>query len=255
MVEAAGIEPASESLRQRRLHAYPGCGGNPRPEAPFPASAPRRINPANRAVGPIPESHRRLGRTAGQARLVDVLSRPAGVVRKDVAYAASARSVLAFVVFPPFTGDGPPTCSRCFMYLRRTQYAPPRAKSGGNSEAENRPRIPVGTVAPHPGPRRESATIVAACDEVARQPTGGGFPAGMALRWGDAGGRIGLDSLLVVRNAAPSGRVSRFGAMVTGGGVPRRGAIFAGWLCAEAGATCFRVGLRRARRGALRVPV
>ena len=85
MVEAAGIEPASESLRQRRLHAYPGCGGNPRPEAPFPVSAPRRINPANRAVGPIPESHRRLGRTAGQARLVDVLSRPAGVVRKDVA--------------------------------------------------------------------------------------------------------------------------------------------------------------------------
>ena len=85
VVEAAGIEPASESLRQRRLHAYPGCGGNPRPEAPFPVSAPRRINPANRAVGPIPESHRRLGRTAGQARLVDVLSRPAGVVRKDVA--------------------------------------------------------------------------------------------------------------------------------------------------------------------------
>ena len=85
LVEAAGIEPASESLRQRRLHAYPGCGGNPRPEAPFPVSAPRRINPANRAVGPIPESHRRLGRTAGQARLVDVLSRPAGVVRKDVA--------------------------------------------------------------------------------------------------------------------------------------------------------------------------
>ena len=85
MVEAAGIEPASESLRQRRLHAYPGCGGNPRPEAPFPVSAPRRINPANRAVGPIPESHQRLGRTAGQARLVDVLSRPAGVVRKDVA--------------------------------------------------------------------------------------------------------------------------------------------------------------------------
>ena len=84
-VEAAGIEPASESLRQRRLHAYPGCGGNPRPEAPFPVSAPQRINPANRAVGPIPESHRRLGRTAGQARLVDVLSRPAGVVRKDVA--------------------------------------------------------------------------------------------------------------------------------------------------------------------------
>ena len=85
VVEAAGIEPASESLRQRRLHAYPGCGGNPRPKAPFPVSAPRRINPANRAVGPIPESHRRLGRTAGQARLVDVLSRPAGVVRKDVA--------------------------------------------------------------------------------------------------------------------------------------------------------------------------
>ena len=184
VVEAAGIEPASESLRQRRLHAYPGCGGNPRPEAPFPASAPRRINPANRAVGPIPESHRRLGRTAGQARLVDVLSRPAGVVRKDVAYAASARSVLAFVVFPPFTGDGPPTCSRCFMYLRRTQYAPSSRESGGNSEAENRPRIPVGTVAPHSGPRRESATIVAACDEVARQPTGGGFPAGTALRWG-----------------------------------------------------------------------
>ena len=80
--------------------------------------------------------------------------------------------------FHRLPGDGPPTCSRCFMYLRRTQYAPSSRESGGNSEAENRPRIPVGTVAPHPGPRRESATIVAACDEVARQPTGGGFPAG-----------------------------------------------------------------------------
>ena len=85
VVEAAGIEPASESLQQRRLHAYPGCGGNPHPEAPFPVSVPRRINPANRGVKPIPEAHRRLGKTAGQARLVDVLSRPAGVVRKDVA--------------------------------------------------------------------------------------------------------------------------------------------------------------------------
>ena len=59
---------------------------------------------------------------------------------------------------------------------------------------------------------------------------------------GDAGGRIGLDSLLVVRNAAPSGRVSRFGAMVAGGrrtevGVPsslvgfapRPGAPVSGW--------------------------
>ena len=37
-----GIEPASESLRQRRLHAYPGCGGNPRPEGAFPLFRPRR---------------------------------------------------------------------------------------------------------------------------------------------------------------------------------------------------------------------
>ena len=69
MVEAAGIEPASESLLQRRLHAYPGCGGNPRPGAPFPLSVPRRINPANRGSVPIPGAHRRLGKTAGKARL------------------------------------------------------------------------------------------------------------------------------------------------------------------------------------------
>ena len=54
-------------------------------------------------------------------------------------------------LFPPFTGDGPPTCSRCFMYLRRTQYAPSSCESGGNSGTENRPRIRMGTVAPHPG--------------------------------------------------------------------------------------------------------
>ena len=59
--------------------------GNPRPEAPFPLSVPRRINPANRGSVPIPGAHRRLGKTAGKAHLVDVLSRPAGVVRKDVA--------------------------------------------------------------------------------------------------------------------------------------------------------------------------
>ena len=82
---------------------------------------------------------------------------------------------------------------------------------GGNSGAENRPRIPVGTVAPHSGPRRESATIVAACDEVARQPTGGGFPAGTALLVGGtlvsglAGGACWL-----MREVALSGRVSRF---------------------------------------------
>ena len=44
-------------------------GGNPRPEAPFPLSVPRRINPANRGSEPIPCAHRRLGKTAGKARL------------------------------------------------------------------------------------------------------------------------------------------------------------------------------------------
>ena len=43
--------------------------GNPRPEAPFPLSVPRRINPANRGSVPIPGAHRRLGKTAGKARL------------------------------------------------------------------------------------------------------------------------------------------------------------------------------------------
>ena len=43
--------------------------GNPRPEAPFPLSVPRRINPANRGSEPIPCAHRRLGKTAGKARL------------------------------------------------------------------------------------------------------------------------------------------------------------------------------------------
>ena len=44
-------------------------GGNPRPEAPFPLSVPHRINPANRGSEPIPDTHRRLGKTAGKARL------------------------------------------------------------------------------------------------------------------------------------------------------------------------------------------
>ena len=44
-------------------------GGNPRPKAPFPLSVPRRINPANRGSEPIPCAHRRLGKTAGKARL------------------------------------------------------------------------------------------------------------------------------------------------------------------------------------------
>ena len=44
-------------------------GGNPRPEAPFPLSVPHRINPANRGSEPIPCAHRRLGKTAGKARL------------------------------------------------------------------------------------------------------------------------------------------------------------------------------------------
>ena len=77
--------PRPKAFRNDRLHAYPGCGENPRPEAPFPLSVPRRINPANRGSVPIPGAHRRLGKTAGKAHLVDVLSRPVGVVRKDVA--------------------------------------------------------------------------------------------------------------------------------------------------------------------------
>ncbi len=44
-------------------------GGNPRPKASFPLSVPRRINPANRGSEPIPCAHRRLGKTAGKARL------------------------------------------------------------------------------------------------------------------------------------------------------------------------------------------
>ena len=44
-------------------------GGNPRPKAPFPLSVPHRINPANRGSEPIPCAHRRLGKTAGKARL------------------------------------------------------------------------------------------------------------------------------------------------------------------------------------------
>ena len=44
-------------------------GGNPRPEAPFPLSVPHRINPANRGSEPIPDTHRRLKKTASKARL------------------------------------------------------------------------------------------------------------------------------------------------------------------------------------------
>ena len=76
------------------------------------------------------------------------------------------------------------------------------------------------------------------------------FRRGWLSGGGDAGERIGLDSLLVVRNAAPSGRVSRFGAMVAGG------------RCSEAGGPSlvgFAPGRRHlrvgfARRGAPRVP-
>ena len=52
-VEAAGIEPASESLPQRPLHAYPGCVGRHARKRP-PRSPPSRINPANRGTAAIP---------------------------------------------------------------------------------------------------------------------------------------------------------------------------------------------------------
>ncbi len=53
VVEAAGIEPASEGLPQRPLHAYPGCVGRRARERP-PRSPPPRINPANRGMAAIP---------------------------------------------------------------------------------------------------------------------------------------------------------------------------------------------------------
>ena len=161
--------------------------------------------------------------------------------------------MLAFVVFPPFTGDGPPTCSRCFMYLRRTQYAPSSCESGGNSEAENRPRIPVGTVAPHPGPRRESATIVAACERRHdRRSTPAETVPWWEKRWGSASsaGAVGCGERGAIGVRFELARDAGRRPALRGGGV-----ISAGRLHAEAGAACFRVGLRRAQRGALRVPV
>ena len=54
MVEAAGIEPASESLLQRRLHAYPGCGREPAPEGAFPSFGPASHQPGESRLGTYP---------------------------------------------------------------------------------------------------------------------------------------------------------------------------------------------------------
>ena len=53
-VEAAGIEPASESLRQRHLHAYPGCGREPAPEGAFPSFGPASHQPGESRLGTYP---------------------------------------------------------------------------------------------------------------------------------------------------------------------------------------------------------
>ena len=54
VVEAAGIEPASESLLQRRLHAYPGCGREPAPEGAFPSFGPASHQPGESRLGTYP---------------------------------------------------------------------------------------------------------------------------------------------------------------------------------------------------------
>ena len=54
VVEAAGIEPASESLLQRRLHAYPGCGQEPAPEGAFPSFGPASHQPGESRLGTYP---------------------------------------------------------------------------------------------------------------------------------------------------------------------------------------------------------
>ena len=54
VVEAAGIEPASESLLQRRLHAYPGCGREPAPGGAFPSFSPAPHQPGESRLGTYP---------------------------------------------------------------------------------------------------------------------------------------------------------------------------------------------------------
>ena len=54
VVEAAGIEPASESLLQRRLHAYPGCGREPAPGGAFPSFGPAPHQPGESRLGTYP---------------------------------------------------------------------------------------------------------------------------------------------------------------------------------------------------------
>ena len=54
VVEAAGIEPASESLLQRRLHAYPGCGREPAPGGAFPSFGPAPHQPSESRLGTYP---------------------------------------------------------------------------------------------------------------------------------------------------------------------------------------------------------
>ena len=54
VVEAAGIEPASESLLQRRLHAYPGCGWEPAPGGAFPSFSPAPHQPGESRLRTYP---------------------------------------------------------------------------------------------------------------------------------------------------------------------------------------------------------
>ena len=100
--------------------------GNPRPEAPFPLSVPHRINPANRGSEPIPCAHRRLGKTAGKARLGRRPFPPGRRGQEERGYLSSqCQFSVGFCFVSTVTRGGPPTCSRCFIYPRRTQYAPP----------------------------------------------------------------------------------------------------------------------------------
>ena len=126
--------------------------GNPRPEAPFPLSVPRRINPANRGSVPIPGAHRRLGKTAGKARLGRRPFPPGRRGQEGRGYLSSQCQIsvgFCFVstVYERWTPD---MQSLLHVPSSNPVRPPPRAIWAALPAAENQPQILRGTASPNP---------------------------------------------------------------------------------------------------------
>ena len=150
MVEAAGIEPASESLLWRHLHAYPRCGGNPRPKALFPVrlrdASTRRIAPRKLSLS--------LTGGAGKPPAKPTLSSPFP--------ARQAWSGRTWLKQPE-----PAQCWRVFLFHRLREVDPRHAVTTSCTFVE--PSTPPPSCDPD-GTRSGSEELPASAAETARTP-------------------------------------------------------------------------------------